>query len=229
VSQVRFLSLIFFCVDRPHLFFVSHKTRFSIFLKHGNGCVLADGGLARRTQFLQDKTYAAQMADSVRWAAPEVLELGQWNSASDVYSLGMTLVEACNGGRVPFADLADLQEVRLAVTAGRHPALPSGFPVALEKLVRSCWEAGPAQRPSAAELARDLDAIAISLAETEAGEQWDIVSGVGNDASATLSSSPSSGTSTDRTPAATHVDAAADRCSRTPGTVQQLHALLQQG
>lgn len=60
---------------------------------------------------------------------------------------------------VPF-DSYEPNTVKSKVLAGDRPALPATMPSALEALVVACWDESPQRRPSAADAAERLYAIA---------------------------------------------------------------------
>ena len=113
---------------------------------------------------------------------PEVL-LGSApaSPAADVFALAVTINELATGA-VPYSDCTrdnplahtvlemgyGRQELAAAVAAeGLRPTLPLDTPPAVQALLQRCWEAKPAQRPSAAQLASELAAAA---AEADAAE-----------------------------------------------------------
>mgnify|MGYP006090807091 FL=1 len=73
----------------------------------------------------------------------------------DVYGLAMIVAYLWGGGTL-YPGLTPFQ-VAAAVAAGARPRLSSSMPAALQELVVAMWDADPKQRPSCAEVARQLD------------------------------------------------------------------------
>ncbi|KAG8794234.1 hypothetical protein FRC12_000086 [Ceratobasidium sp. 428] len=97
---------------------------------------------------------------SIRWTAPELLEGGKHSANADLYSLGMTILEALTG-KVPYSEKND-RAIMVAVMRYEYPARPqeciptnSGWGDALWYLLMRCWNPVPEQRPKAIEV-RDL-------------------------------------------------------------------------
>ncbi|KXZ49349.1 hypothetical protein GPECTOR_22g943 [Gonium pectorale] len=90
------------------------------------------------------------------YVAPEAFADGPVTPAPDIYSLGCLMYEMLTG-RVPFEELISCPHSGAAAIAlhavhqGRRPALPSWLPARLAALIRECWNAQPAERPSAQE------------------------------------------------------------------------------
>ncbi|CAE7098430.1 unnamed protein product [Rhizoctonia solani] len=87
-----------------------------------------------------------------RWAAPEVWKEGAPPTrASDIYSLGMTILETITG-KIPYDTV---KNVISALLKGKLPRRPSEIPVdsvygnILWSLLRSCWSTNPNNRPTA--------------------------------------------------------------------------------
>ena len=52
---------------------------------------------------------AAESVFSAKWAAPEVLEFGDYSSSSDVWSYGCVLFEIWSMGNTPFSEHSEQQ------------------------------------------------------------------------------------------------------------------------
>lgn len=73
-------------------------------------------------------------------------------------------------GEKPFVGLAIGQIVYSVIYAGARPDLPSWLPPAYASLVRRCWAADPAERPSMADVLVDVRAqLRAALAERGGG------------------------------------------------------------
>ncbi len=105
---------------------------------------IADFGLAR--VLTADQTYS--VGGTPAYMAPEAWG-GDRSEAGDLWALGVILYEML-AGRRPFPQ-ADVNDLRLAVSADPHPPLPpSVAPAALAELVSLLLQKDPARRPSGA-------------------------------------------------------------------------------
>jgi len=117
-------------------------------------------GSARITDFglsaiASDLGSAASATDShaVRWAAPEVLDMGRpVGMASDIYSFAMVVIEIFTG-RAPFHDIIPIT-VAVDVVSGKRPERPMhpALPDHLWDLTERCWSHDPRQRPEISEI-----------------------------------------------------------------------------
>ena len=138
--------------------------------------VLAGFGLAERLPGCP--AARALAAGALPYAAPENMDSADGNyrrPAGDVFSLGCILFELSTGARPwreqPWSTLA---QYRGAVAAGgQRPALDGVEPPALRALIARCWGA-PAERPSAAALARELAALHTGAAAAAAQPPQDL-------------------------------------------------------
>lgn len=102
------------------------------------------------------------------YMAPEQCEphrLGHIGPPADVWGLGATLYEALARAR-PFAE----DGARFPQLRGRPAALPDSVPPALGELVLPCLEHEPANRPTATELADELEPLVDSLPAPKIGK-----------------------------------------------------------
>lgn len=96
---------------------------------------------------------------SLRWAAPEIVtESGTYSFASDVYALGMTILETMTG-KYPFPEKGDLALLHAIAIKKAHPNRPEAeIPTeshqgsTLWSLLTRCWDYEANDRPSAAEV-----------------------------------------------------------------------------
>jgi serine/threonine protein kinase, bacterial len=117
---------------------------------------LVDFGVAHRIQNPTEATHATP-----EYVAPEVVDGGSATTASDVYGLGLVLYEALVG-RSPYRG-GSMEDV-LRRHARCEVVRIAGIPDELWCLIESCLVLDPARRPSAANLAGRLRAVAGSLA-----------------------------------------------------------------
>ncbi|XP_041975331.1 tyrosine-protein kinase Dnt [Aricia agestis] len=87
----------------------------------------------------------------VKWMAPESLLQDHYTTASDVWSLGVTLWELATLGSAPLAEL-DAADAGAFLAAGYRPAQPHNCPDELYGFMSWCWSTVPTERPSAPQL-----------------------------------------------------------------------------
>ena len=96
--------------------------------------------------------------------APEITLSLPYNEQADVFSLGTVIWELLSRKTVGTAvmagatgDLARVAELYAhRVARGFRPPLPRSWPEEVRKLVTDCWDARPASRPRASEVAKRL-------------------------------------------------------------------------
>ncbi|MFI8341874.1 serine/threonine-protein kinase [Streptomyces sp. NPDC085639] len=116
---------------------------------------LADFGLSRT---VHDDSHSAHdtLVGTLAYMAPEQF-LGQGAStASDIYALGMTLLEALTGHREYQGTPVEIGTAHLL----RQPRIPEGLPDGLARLLRRMTDQVPADRPDAATVHQCLQDIA---------------------------------------------------------------------
>ncbi|EUC58262.1 tyrosine kinase catalytic domain protein [Rhizoctonia solani AG-3 Rhs1AP] len=95
------------------------------------------------------------IGNTLRWAAPELLtgETQALSPATDVYSLGMTILETFTG-KPPYANLSDhsvlsvIQKKKLPARPEKEVPVESPYGNILWTLLRSCWSHNPNMRPT---------------------------------------------------------------------------------
>ncbi|KAG8779179.1 hypothetical protein FRC12_024593 [Ceratobasidium sp. 428] len=122
---------------------------------------LADFGNAKLEEYtLKFTKTSTKEAMSSRWAAPELFVGSSCSYATDVYALGMTILEAVTGD-LPWTGKSE-RAVMFAITIQRvcperpeeHIPPNSEHGDTLWTLLKSCWEFEPEGRPSAANVAQ---------------------------------------------------------------------------
>lgn len=107
---------------------------------------LADFGVASRTSGLHE----ASVVGTPYWMAPEVIELTGATTASDIWSLGCTVIELLDG-KPPYHTLQPMPAL-FRIVNDDHPPLPQGAsPTALDFLMQ-CFQKDPNLRVSARKL-----------------------------------------------------------------------------
>lgn len=85
--------------------------------------------------------------------APEVISLQGASPASDMWSLGCTIVELLTGKAPYAADMNALQAL-FAIVENDLPPLPEGLSSELDDFLRRCFRKDPRDRPGAQTLLR---------------------------------------------------------------------------
>jgi len=107
-----------------------------------------DGLVTKVTDYGEQRIPDAMSMYAARYLAPEVLQNGRGDAASDIWSLGAVLYELA-AGKPPF-DATDLALLEEAVVERRAPPLEVtalGLPEALGQVVMECLQKNPALRP----------------------------------------------------------------------------------
>jgi serine/threonine protein kinase len=82
--------------------------------------------------------------------APEVIQLQGASTASDIWSLGCTIVELTTG-KPPYGDLLAMSAM-FRIVEDEFPPIPSNSSFELECFLQVCFAKDPSQRPSAEDL-----------------------------------------------------------------------------
>ncbi|KAF8474937.1 hypothetical protein BDZ91DRAFT_285773 [Kalaharituber pfeilii] len=107
---------------------------------------LADFGVATRTGALSDSS----VVGTPYWMAPEVIELAGASTASDIWSVGCTVIELLDG-KPPYHKLASMPAL-FRIVNDDHPPLPDGASSALRDFLMQCFQKDPNLRVSARKL-----------------------------------------------------------------------------
>ncbi|QLI71351.1 Cytokinesis protein sepH [Metarhizium brunneum] len=112
---------------------------------------LADFGVSTSTLAGgQDKE--AQVVGTPYWMAPEIIQLSGASSASDIWSVGCTVIELLQG-KPPYHNLAAMPAL-FAIVNDDHPPLPEGISPAARDFLMQCFQKDPNLRVSARKLLR---------------------------------------------------------------------------
>ncbi|KAI9773816.1 MAG: hypothetical protein M1840_006041 [Geoglossum simile] len=107
---------------------------------------LADFGVATRTTGLHESS----VVGTPYWMAPEVIELSGATTASDIWSLGCTVIELLEG-KPPYHKLQPMPAL-FRIVNDDHPPLPEGASPAVRDFLMQCFQKDPNLRVSARKL-----------------------------------------------------------------------------
>ena len=118
---------------------------------------LADFGVARKQQepgSSTDGSKANSVVGTPYWMAPEIIEMSNFTTSSDIWSLGCTILELLNG-EPPYYELAPIAAL-YRIVQDEHPPLPPDLSPALQTFLLACFTRDPQLRPTASELRRHV-------------------------------------------------------------------------
>ncbi|MCJ1473058.1 hypothetical protein MMC13_001707 [Lambiella insularis] len=107
---------------------------------------LADFGVATRTTSLREST----VVGTPYWMAPEIIELVGATTASDIWSLGCTVIELLDG-KPPYHKLQQMHAL-FRIVNDDHPPLPEGASPVVRDFLMQCFQKDPNLRVSARKL-----------------------------------------------------------------------------
>ncbi|KAF8458870.1 hypothetical protein BGX38DRAFT_1264595 [Terfezia claveryi] len=121
---------------------------------------LADFGVATRTGGLSDSS----VVGTPYWMAPEVIELAGASTASDIWSVGCTVIELLDG-KPPYHKLASMPAL-FRIVNDDHPPLPEGASPAVRDFLMQCFQKDPNLRVSARKLLKHPWIVSAKRAES---------------------------------------------------------------
>ncbi|XP_046924146.1 protein-tyrosine kinase 6 isoform X3 [Lynx rufus] len=128
----------------------------NILVGENNICKVGDFGLAR---LIKEDIYLSHGRNiPYKWTAPEALSRGLYSIKSDVWSFGILLHEILSRGQMPYAGMSN-HEAFLRVDSGYRMPCPPESPPAAYKLMLSCWNRDPEQRPCFKALREKLSSV----------------------------------------------------------------------
>lgn len=110
----------------------------------------------RATDRRPEQTALAHLHRTSAYFSPQRLKGGAPSAADDVYALGV-LLGLCAGGERPPRGSA-LEQVHAVMSGAWKPSVPAGLPAPLAQLITRMTAADSAQRPTAAEVVKLLNA-----------------------------------------------------------------------
>lgn len=106
---------------------------------------LADFGVATKSNLSE-----SSVVGTPYWMAPEVIELSGATTASDIWSLGCTVIELLDG-KPPYHKLQPMPAL-FRIVNDDHPPLPEGVSPAVKDFLMQCFQKDPNLRVSAKKL-----------------------------------------------------------------------------
>lgn len=146
----------------------------------GDNVVICEDGVAKLTDFglscrdddLLSMNDSAELG-ATRWKAPECISGKSSGSfASDVYSFGMTIIEAVTG-RLPFGMMSDVAVKNKVVKLHELPNQPTEMNDAQWKLIKRMCSTNPADRTDMATVARELKEFAVDELDNRLQKEWE--------------------------------------------------------
>ncbi|XP_069549694.1 tyrosine-protein kinase Fes/Fps [Brachyistius frenatus] len=119
---------------------------------------ISDFGMSRQQD---DGVYSAEgglRQIPVKWTAPEALNYGRYTTESDVWSFGVLLWETFSMGMTPYTSMTN-QQTRDEVEKGYRMPTPHTCPAEISKIMNSCWQYEPKNRPSFKKVRAELSAL----------------------------------------------------------------------
>jgi len=92
----------------------------------------------------------------IRWMSPEAVRDHAFSSKSDVWSFGVVLWEIGTLGSFPYANIQDNELLRYLTQEKYRLACPDTISHDIYKIMSSCWNTVPCDRPSFTQLVLDL-------------------------------------------------------------------------
>ncbi|GJD11167.1 MAP3K epsilon protein kinase 1 [Galdieria sulphuraria] len=111
---------------------------------------LADFGVAARLDEISSKNSPVEVVGTPYWMAPEIIELSGCSTASDIWSVGCTVVELLTGSP-PYSEYTAMSAL-FHIVSDAHPPLPSTVSSELEDFLLRCFNKDVTSRVSAKEL-----------------------------------------------------------------------------
>ncbi|XP_070712303.1 tyrosine-protein kinase Fes/Fps isoform X2 [Pempheris klunzingeri] len=119
---------------------------------------ISDFGMSRQQDDGVYSTEGGLRQVPVKWTAPEALNYGRYTTESDVWSFGVLLWESFSMGMTPYTSMTN-QQTREEVEKGYRMPAPQSCPEEVSRIMSSCWQYDPKNRPSFKKIRAELHAI----------------------------------------------------------------------
>ncbi|EKE39607.1 protein kinase domain containing protein [Entamoeba nuttalli P19] len=94
-----------------------------------------------------------EMLQSTYYNAPEVLKGNECTKESDVYSLGMSMLEIYQEKMLyPERPFSNAWDAALEISKGKRPTIPDTVDLSIKSLIQQCWNQEIEQRPQLQEI-----------------------------------------------------------------------------
>ncbi|KNC80503.1 TK protein kinase [Sphaeroforma arctica JP610] len=122
-------------------------------------CKISDFGLARVTEG-EDQEYIMEGGGllPVRWMAVESITERQFSEASDVWAYAVMIWEVFSNGKVPYCDTQSYN-LAASIADGLRLEKPETCNREVYRLLASCWQRNPEDRPSFSTLVTEFAAL----------------------------------------------------------------------
>jgi len=128
---------------------------------------LADFGVATKQQGLAE----GSVVGTPYWMAPEVIELSGATTASDIWSLGCTVIELLDG-KPPYHKFAPMPAL-FRIVADDHPPLPEGVSPLVRDFLMQCFQKDANLRVTAKKLLKHPWIVSARKAQTKKPTEYD--------------------------------------------------------
>ncbi|KAJ1726528.1 Protein kinase of the Mitotic Exit Network, partial [Coemansia biformis] len=133
------------CLHRNDVVHCDLKACNILTTKNGN-TKLTDFGVSLNLKLRKPGDESA-VAGTPYWMAPEIIQLEGACTASDIWSLGCTVIELLTG-KPPYADLMQMAAL-YRIVEDDHPPIPEGISEELRDFLLRCFQKSPSSRPTA--------------------------------------------------------------------------------
>eukprot|EP00040_Diaphanoeca_grandis_P027610 m.157406 g.157406 ORF g.157406 m.157406 type:complete len:860 (-) comp31055_c0_seq1:371-2950(-) len=170
-----FMTLVAYTIDVASAMVYLSKLQFihrdlatrNVLVDSENRAKVADFGLSKRLDGPEDHySMKTDRALPYRWLAPEVLSNFKFTTATDVWSFGITGWEIASLGGFPYDGIDDATLLKM-LKNGVRLTKPNGCPVAWFKVIQSCWDIAPEERPTFVEIHHKLLFVASTMTEED--------------------------------------------------------------
>lgn len=118
-----------------------------VFLGDDNSVKLGDFGLSK---ILQSHDFASTYVGTPFYMSPEICKAEQYGPHSDIWALGCIIYEMC--AKAPPFNAKTHFDLIQKIKSGRYPDIPACYSAELRKVIASCLQTVPDNRPDTAQL-----------------------------------------------------------------------------